>query len=244
MTGGFTVVQTLVGVGVQGDDFQWNAWLTLAVVFLGVTLVLLFWPDTDNGGEARRVNTIKTGRSSRTRDIHQGDNVYIGVPPPETPAPDPHLALDIEVLEPDQISNWDNDWRVTIRITNKGESEKFSAYLLSPVQGVSKPNYGDIHLQWETVTSNFTTLVKNKPERLHIVRVSRRRMARFLSPGEYGGDSPGRGFHHAPVKVTDSPISGSLRFTTLDGRCEQRFLEIHLDHNNKPTAKVGTPEPC
>ncbi|MFQ5523632.1 MAG: hypothetical protein ACE5F5_08645 [Acidimicrobiia bacterium] len=153
---------------------------------------------------------------------------------------DPHL--EVEKLEPDRIPNWDNDWRVSIRVSNTGESDEFSAYLLSPVSGVANQNYGDINLQWDTVNTPFSTLIQWKPERLHIARVSARRTLRFLSPGQTGGQP--REFQQAEIKVTDSPVSASIVFNTRDGRCQSRRIEIHLDHENKPTLYLGDAEAC
>ena len=154
--------------------------------------------------------------------------------------PDPDL--EVEELEPDRIPNWDNDWRISVRVANSGETDEFSAYLLAPVNGLAKRHYGDINLQWDTVNTPFSTLIKGKPERLHIARVSPRRTVRFLSPGQTGGQP--REFQQAEVKVIDSPVTASIVFNTRQGRCQSRWIEIHLDHENAPTVHIGGAEPC
>lgn len=153
---------------------------------------------------------------------------------------DPDLQVD--ELESDRIPNWENDWRISVRATNRGESDEFTAYLLAPVEGIAKPNYGDINLQWDTVNTPFSTLISGKPERLHVARLSSRRTLRFLSPGQTGGKP--REFQQAEIKVTDSPVIASIVFNTRQGRCQSRRLEIHLDNENTPTVRVGDPEPC
>ena len=123
-----------------------------------------------------------------------------------------------------------------------GETDEFSAYLLAPVNGLTKRHYGDINLQWDTVNTPFSTLIRGKPERLHIARVSPRRTVRFLSPGQTGGQP--RDFQQAEIKVTDSPVTASIVFNTRHGRCQSRWIEIHLDHENAPTVRIGGSEPC
>lgn len=153
-----------------------------------------------------------------------------------------HLTLHIEEREPQKISNWNHDWRVTIRVTNMSNTADVSAYLLAPTGGLADPDYGDINLQWDSVATNFSTLVTHKPERLHIARISDSGIVRFLSPGQFAGER--REYQQNPIKITDSPIRGRLMFSAKEGGCEQRPLEIHLDHDNKPTVHVGEPEPC
>lgn len=162
--------------------------------------------------------------------------------PKRAAADAPSIDLRIDELEPATISNWDDDWRVTIRVTNNSDSEEVSAYLIAPVEGVAATGYGDINLQWDTVNTVFSLLVTGKPERLHIARVSRRRNVRFLSPGVFGGMP--REFQQDALRVTDSPIRGWILFSTKFGCQERRRLEIHLDHSNKPTVQIGEPVPC
>lgn len=154
------------------------------------------------------------------------------------------MSLDLEVteLDPNQIPNWDNDWRVSLRILNLGDSADVSAYLPSPILGVGEHEYGDINLHWETVPDIFTTLVRRKPERLHIARVSSRRTVRFLSPGVFGGLP--REFQQKELAIQDGPIRGSLLFSTAQGCQQKRWLEIHLDHQHRPKLIIGDPEPC
>lgn len=155
----------------------------------------------------------------------------------------PDADLDVETLEPDRVPNWDNDWRISLRVWNVGVTGEFSAYLLAPVRGVASRNYGDINLQWDTVNTPFSTLVGGKPERLHLARISsRRRTIRFLSPGQTA-DQP-REFQQAELKLTESPLTASIVFNTRDGRCQRRTLDIHLDHENEPTVRLGGPEAC
>lgn len=174
--------------------------------------------------------------------ITAGRDVSITAPPAPDSQQVRHLTLDIEERQPRKIPNWDNDWRVTIRVTNTSDTADVSAYLLAPIGGLADPDYGDINLQWDSVATNFSTLVTHKPERLHIARINDGRTVRFLSPGQFA-EQP-REFQQNPIKITDSPIRGTLMFSTKEGGCEQRSLEIHLDHGNEPTVHVGEPEPC
>jgi hypothetical protein len=218
----------LIGLGVLAG---------LAVLY-GVIASLV----SPNGGASDLPATSVTSVGSAGHTVQAGGNVTIGgsVAPADSSS---DLSVVVEELDPRQIPNWNDDWRVSVRVTNSGETAEVSAYLIAPIGGIPDADYGDFNLQWETTSGNFTTLVKGKPERLHIARVSsKRRSVAFLSPGEYSGLP--REHQHPPKKVTDSPVRGKLRFSTLRGGCEQRDLEIHLDHENLPTVHVGPTEAC
>jgi len=152
------------------------------------------------------------------------------------------VLLEVEELEARQIPNWNDDWRVTLRITNQSATDEYSAYLLAPVGGVVDGNYGDLNLQWDTVNTPFTVLVTGKPERLHVARVSPNRSVRFLSSGHFAGMP--REFQQTELKVMESPIRSWILFSTRTGCQQRRRLEIHLDHENRPTIHMGEPEPC
>ena len=235
-----TLVTLVVGIAdIVGEDGGWNPWLTVAAVLSALTLILALWPSRPNGESQPQVTS--TGSSGvTTRNVSAGRDVNINAPQPQ-PKPTPVLSLEIEELDPRTIPNWDNDWRVTIRVTNTSDTDNVSAYLLSPVEGLAEPDYGDFNLHWDSVNRNFTTLMTGKPERLHIARVSDSRIVRFLGPGQFSGQA--REHQHKPIKVTDSPIRGYLLFSGQRGGRETRHVEIHLDHSNRPTVYVGDPEP-
>lgn len=217
--------------------------VTLSIVAgLAILYAVMAWLMSTLSSGASTPHTSATSVGSSGHTVNAGGNVTIGAL--SQPAPSAtQLTVEVQKLEPRRIPNWDNDWRVSIRVTNTSETAQVSAYLLAPVGGIAEDNYGDFNLQWETQGRNFTTLVKGKPERLHIARIQdTQRAVRFLSPGEYSG-AP-REHQHPPKKVTDSPIRGKLRFNSLTGGCEQRDIEIHLDHENTPAVHVGEPEPC
>lgn len=130
--------------------------------------------------------------------IAAGRDVVLGDRTTNEPAREPHDAapsLVTEERDSELVPNWDNDWRVTIRVTNVAESAEVSAYVIAPVEGVNASDYGDLNLNWETVPNIFTTLVLNKPERLHVARISgTHRTVRFLGPGASFGEL--RDHHH------------------------------------------------
>lgn len=235
-----TLVTLVVGVaGVVGEDGGWNPWLTVAVVLSALTLILAVWPSRPTSESQPQVTSAESSGVT-TGNVSAGRDVNINTLQPQ-PEPTPVLTLEIEELEPRMIPNWDNDWRVTIRVTNTRDTDNVSAYLLSPVEGLAEPDYGDFNLHWDSVNTNFTALMTGKPERLHIARVSDSRTVRFLGPGQFSAQS--REHQHNPIKVTDSPIRGYLLFSGQKGGREKRHLEIHFDHSNKPTVHVGDPEP-
>lgn len=173
----------------------------------------------------------------------QVPGIWLLVTTGKRPVNSPDTDLDVEVLQPDRVPAWDSDWRISLRVSNHGDTADFSAYLLAPVRGVGSRNYGDINLQWDTVNTPFSTLVGGKPERLHVARISsKRRTIRFLSPGQTAGQP--REFQQTELKLTDGPLTASIVFNTREGRCQRRLLDVHLDHGNEPTIHLGGPEAC
>lgn len=218
---------------------------TLGIVAVGLILyALIGWLIERRAKDPGASSDVTSfGSSGSTVGvITAGRDVLLAAPPALDAQQGRHLTLDIEEIEPQKIPNWDNDWRVTIRVTNTSNTANVSAYLLAPTGGLADPNYGDINLHWDSVATNFSTLVTHKPERLHIARISDGRTVRFLSPGQFAGKP--REYQQNRIKITDSPIRGRLMFSAKEGGCEQRPLEIHLDHGNEPTVHIGEPEPC
>jgi hypothetical protein len=244
------VVSLAVGVASIFNDeggFRWNVWLTAAAVAAVAAFLIMVWGAVREGGNGSPGGPSAASYRSSGPTVGAidtgGGNVMFGATTPFDGGAAEELVLEIEEMDSRRIPNWGNDWRVSIRITNLSKTADVSAYLLRPIDGLVDPDVGDINLQWDTVPANFTTLIAGKPEQLRIALVSDDRMVRFLSPGEYAG-VPGKVHIHNPIKVTESPISGKLRFATLTGGCEQRLIEIHLDHENKPTIHIGDREPC
>jgi hypothetical protein len=210
---------------------------------LAILYGVVAWLAADRGDSPAASGTSVTSIGSSGHTVQAGGNVTIGGPASPATASTVDLTVEVEELEPRQIPNWEDDWRVSVRVTNTSETAEVSAYLLAPIGGIAETDYGDFNLQWETTNKNFTTLVKGKPERLHIARIAnKRRSVRFLSPGEYSGLP--REHQHPPKKITDSPVRGKLRFSALKGGCKQRDLEVHLDHENYPTVHIGPAESC
>lgn len=191
------------------------------------------------GSSGTTVGSI--GDIKAKRDVIIGNVGRGGTEDQATPEP---LDLEVETLAPTRVSSWDNHWRITLRVTNRGTRPvKVSAFLLSPIGGIDERDVGDFNLHWDTTNENFTTLLPGKPERLYPARINdRHRQVIFLGPGKPFGKP--RDHHHNPKKVTDSPVRGTLRFTTIGGDCVQRHFEIHLDKDNTPTPQVAEPEPC
>jgi len=155
---------------------------------------------------------------------------------------DSSIALAVQPLDPERITNWDDDWRVSARVVNEGNQGVFTA-MLEAIEGVDKDPYGDIYLHWDSGNKAHVRLGLEQPERLHIVRISDGRRARFLSPGEFA--SAPREFQQTAVKIVGNPVRAWLVLRDLEGGgCTKHLVEIALDKHNKPTLTVGTAEEC